>query len=62
VIEIAVASDAFNATLLTSLLLLYESVLSPFSFLDHHCRDLNNNCLGAKLAKYDAAIAFSNHE
>jgi len=60
--EIAVASDAFNSTLLTSLLLRYEYALSLPFFFDHDRRDLVNNCLGAESAEHDTAIAFSDHE
>src|SRR6266850_7026807 len=57
--EIAVASDAFNGTLVTSLLLLYEYAFSFLFSLGHDRRLLVDNCLGAKPAKHDAAIAFS---
>jgi hypothetical protein len=60
--EIAVASNAFNGTLLTSLFLLYEYALSFLFSLDHDRRLLADNCLGAKPAEHDAATAFSNHE
>jgi hypothetical protein len=60
--EIAVASDAFNGTLLTSLSLLYEYALSFLFSLDHDRRLLLDNCLGAKPAEHDAATAFSDHE
>src|SRR5258708_16973456 len=59
--EIAVASDAFNGTLLTSLSLLYEYALS-FLFSLGHDRRLFDDCLGAKPAEHDAATAFSDHE
>jgi hypothetical protein len=60
--EIAVASDAFNGTFLTSLSLLYEYAL-PFLFsLDHDRRLLVDKCLGTKPAEHDAATAFSDHE
>jgi hypothetical protein len=59
--EIAVASDTFDGTLLTSLLLLYEYALSFLSSLDHDLR-LFDDCLGAKPAEHDAATAFSDHE
>jgi hypothetical protein len=60
--EIAIASDAFNGTLLTSLSLLYEYGLSfPFS-LDHDRRFLVDDCLGAKPAEHDAATTFSDDE
>ncbi len=60
--EIAVASDVFNGTLLTSLSLLYEYALSFLFSLDHDRRLLVDNCLGAKPAEHDAATAFSDHE
>jgi hypothetical protein len=60
--EIAIASDAFNGTLLTSLSLLYEYALSFLFFLNHDRRLLVDNCLGAKPAEHDAATAFSDHE
>jgi hypothetical protein len=60
--EIAVASDAFNGTFLTSLLSLYEHVLSYLFSLDHDRRLLVDNCLGAKPAEHDPATAFSDHE
>ena len=59
--EIAVASDGFNGTLLTSLSLLYEYALSFLFSLDYD-RRLFDDCLGAKPAEHDAAIAFSDHE
>ena len=59
--EIAVASDAFNGTLLTSLSLLYEYALSFLFSLDHD-RRLFDDCLGTKPAEHDAATAFSDHE
>jgi hypothetical protein len=59
--EIAVASDAFNGTFFTSLLLLYEYALSFLFSLDHD-RRLLADCLGAKPAEHDAATAFSDHE
>jgi hypothetical protein len=60
--EIAVASDGFNGTLLTSLLLLYEYALSFLFSLDHDPRLLVDDCSGAKLAEHDAAIAFSDNQ
>jgi len=60
--EIAVASDAFNGTLVTSLLLLYEYALSYFFSLDHDRCLLVYNCLGAKPPEHDAAIAFSDND
>jgi len=60
--EIAVASDAFNGTLLTSLSLLYEYALSFLFSLDRDRRLLVDDCLGAKPAEHDAATAFSDHE
>src|SRR5205823_3820513 len=70
--EIAVASDAFNGTLVTSLLLLYEYALSFLFSLDHDRRLLVNNRAGAKPVRHsesvrwrtehDAATAFSDHE
>jgi hypothetical protein len=60
--EIAVASDAFNGTLLTSLWLLYEYALSLLFCMDHDRRLLVDDCPGAKSAEYDASIAFSDHE
>jgi len=60
--EITVASNAFNATLLTSLFLLYEYAFSFLFSLDHHRSLLVDNCLGAKSAEHDAATAFSDHE
>jgi len=60
--EIAVASDAFNGTLVTSLSLLYEYAFSFLFSLDHDRRLLVNNCLSAKSAEHDAATAFSDHE
>jgi hypothetical protein len=59
--EIAVASDAFNGTFFTSVLLLYEYALSFLFSLDHD-RRLLADCLGAKPAEHDAATAFSDHE
>jgi hypothetical protein len=59
--EIAVASDAFNGTLLTSPSLLYEYALSYFFSLDH-APLLVDNGLGAKPAEHDSATAFSDHE
>lgn len=60
--EIAVASDAFNGTLLTSFLLFYEYFLSlSFSF-DHTGRLLVDNCFGAESAQHDATIAFSDYK
>ena len=60
--EIAVASDVFNGTLLTSLSLLYEYALSFLFSLDHDRRLLVDNRLGAKPVEHDAATAFSDHE
>src|SRR5437899_13095981 len=60
--EIAVASDAFNGTLLTSLSLLYEYALSLPFFFDRDRPYLSDNCFGTKLAEHDAATAFSDHE
>ena len=60
--EIAVASDAFNGTLVTSLSLLYENAFSFLFSLGHVRRLLVDNCLGAKSAEHDAATAFSDHE
>jgi hypothetical protein len=60
--EIAVASDAFNGTLVTSLLLLYEYAFSFLSSIGHDRRLHIDNCLGAKSAERDAATAFSDHE
>ena len=60
--EIAIASGAFNGTLLTSLSLLYEHALSLLLFLDHDRRLLVDNCLGTKPAEHDPATAFSDHE
>ena len=60
--EITVASDAFNGTLLTSLLLLYEYAFSFLFSVGHDPRLLVDNCLGAKSAEHDAATAFSDHE
>jgi hypothetical protein len=60
--EIAVASDPFDGTLLTSLLLLYECTLSFFFSLGHNRRLLVDNCFGAKPAEHHAAAAFSDHE
>ena len=60
--EIAVASDAFNGTLLTSLSVLYEYAFSFLFSLGHDRRLLVDNCLGAKSAEHDAATAFSDHE
>ena len=60
--QIAVASDGFNGTLLTSLLLLYEYALSFLFSLDHDPRLLVDDCSGAKLAEHDAAIAFSDNQ
>ena len=68
--EIAVASDAFNGTLVTSLLLLYEDVFSLFS--SFNCHRVDRNYVGAELVRHgeslrwrtehNAAIAFSDHE
>ena len=59
--EIAVASDAFNGTLLISLSLLYEYALSlPVSF--DHDRLRVDGCLGAKPTEHDAATTFSDYE
>jgi hypothetical protein len=42
--------------------LLYEYALS-FLFSRHHgCHLLVDDCIGAKPAEHDAAIAFSDHE
>ena len=60
--ENAVASDAFNGTLLTSLSLLYEYDLSFLFSMDHDRRLLVDNGLGAKPAEHDATTAFSDHE
>ena len=60
--EIAVASDAFNGTLVTSLLLLYEYALSSFFSLYHDPHLLVDDCLGAKPTEHDPATAFSNHK
>ena len=60
--EIAVASDAFNGTLLISLSLLYEYALSSFFSLYHDPHLLVDDCLGAKPTEHDPATAFSNHE
>jgi hypothetical protein len=60
--EMAVASDAFNCTFLTSLLLLYEYALSILFSLDHDPPLLVDNGLGAKPAEHDSATAFSDHE
>jgi len=70
--EIAVASDAFNGTLLTPLWLLYEYPLSLLFSLDHNRHLLVGNCVGAKPVRHgesvrgrteqDAANAFSDHE
>ena len=60
--EIAVASDVFNGTLLTSLSLLYEYALSFLFSLGHDHRLLVDDCFGAKPAEHDAATAFSDHE
>jgi hypothetical protein len=60
--EITVASDAFNGTLLTSLLSLYEHAFSLFFSLDHDRRLRVDNCPGAKPTEHDAAPAFSDHE
>src|SRR5436190_20515687 len=60
--EIAVASDAFNGTLLTSLLLRYEYALSFLFSLRHGPGLLVDNCVGAKPAEHDATVAFSDHE
>jgi hypothetical protein len=58
----AVASDAFNGTLLTSFSLLYEYGLSLLFSFDHDRRLRVDNCLGAKPAEHDAVIAFSDYE
>ena len=60
--EIAVASDAFNGTLLTSLSLLYEYALSFLFSLGHDPRLFDDKCFGAKPAEHDAATAVSDHE
>src|SRR5436305_13157576 len=60
--EIAVASDGFNGTLLTSLFVLYEYAFSFLFSLDHDPRLLLDNCLGANSAEHDQAIAFCDHE
>jgi hypothetical protein len=60
--EIAVASNTFNGTLLTSLSLLYEYALSFLFSLDHNSCLLVDDCLGAKPAEHDAATAFSDYE
>jgi hypothetical protein len=60
--EIAIASDAFNGTLLTSLSLLYEYALSFLFFLNHDRRLLVDNWLGAKPAEHNEVTAFSDHE
>ena len=60
--EIAVASDVFNGTLLTSLLSFYECTLSLSLSLNHHHPDLVHSCLGANSAEHDAVIAFPDYE
>jgi len=60
--EIAVASGAFNGTLVTSLSLLYEYALSYIFSLDHNRLLLVDDWLGAKPAEHDAATAVSDHE
>jgi hypothetical protein len=60
--EIAVASDAFNGTLLTSFSSLYEYALSFLFSMDHDCRLLVDNCPSAKPAGQDAVTTFSDHE
>ena len=54
--EIAVASDAFNGTLLTSLSLLYEYALSFLFSLDHDRRLRVDNCLGAKPVRHGESV------
>ena len=70
--EIAVASDAFNGTLLISLSLLYEYALSFFFYLYQDPRWLFDNCHGANSVRHwesvqwrtehHAAATFSDHE
>ena len=70
--EIAVASDAFNGTLVTSLLLLYEYALSLPVCFDHDRRLLIDDCHGANSVRHgesvqwrtehDTAVTFSDHE
>jgi hypothetical protein len=60
--EIAVASDVFNGTLLTSFSLFYEYALSFLFSLDRVRRFLVDDCRDAKFAEHDAATAFSDHE
>jgi hypothetical protein len=70
--EIAVASDGFNATLLTPFFLLYESALSFLFSFDHDCPLLVDSCLGANSVRHDesvqwrtehdTAVTFSDHE
>jgi hypothetical protein len=45
-----------------SALLPYEYALSFLFSLDHGCHLLVDDCIGAKPAEHDAAIAFSDHE
>jgi hypothetical protein len=54
--EIAVASDTFNGTLLTSLSLLYEYALSFLFSLDHDRRLRVDNCLGAKPVRHGESV------
>jgi hypothetical protein len=60
--EIVVASDGFNGTLLTSLLLLYENAFSFLFSLNHGRHLLVDNSLGPKPAEHGAVATFSNHE
>ena len=60
--EIAVASDGFNGTLLILFFLLYEYALSFLFSLNCDCHLLVDDCIRAKPAEHDAAIAFSNHQ
>jgi hypothetical protein len=60
--EIAVATDAFDGTFLTSLLLLYEHALSLFYFPDCDRPDVIGHCLGAEPAEHDSTPALSNHK
>ena len=58
----AVASDAFNGTLLILFFLLYEYALSFLLSFDHRCRLLVYDYIGTNAAKHDAATALPDHE
>ena len=58
----AVASDAFNGTLLTLFFLLYEYALSFLLSFDHRFRFLVNDYIGTNAAEHNAVTSFPDHE